>query len=1052
MRSYIRIYLRMSVARCAYMCAFSALFLILGIVLICIRTILYNAILDKMLVLQPDSSVHDLWKITPFPLSFKIYMFNWTNPEDVYNATTKPKLQQLGPYSFNETKEKVNVTWNSNNTVSFMHLKRWYFDPKKSNGSLYDAVVSLNPVAVTAAYTAKDWSYLFKKGIGIFLGSVSAKVHSVHSVGQVLYDGYEDPIMKMAQSLPMASIQLPIDKFGWFYGRNGSADYEGVFNMDTGVSGQLGELYSWRYMTKTPYYPNRCGHVEGSAGEFFPTELRKDSVIKFFSADMCRFVELEYEKEITINGIVGYKYAAGDRFLDNGTKVPENKCFCMGNCMPYGVLNVSSCRYGSPAFVSLPHFHKADPYYTSLLDGVESDRERHDMYMIFEPKTALPLQVAARLQLNLLLQPIPEIRNFDQIPREIYFPVLWFEQVVTIPDDMTLYVNVLVNFETILLGTGIFLIWLVIMINACCCYKVCTSKIFTRKVNIVPKEEIPLNRKHKYRHCLFVKPLTVVHFRLLFKLRWLFKCCYSSRFALHHHATLIHKARERKNYVTRSSVGGIMFRFLKMKRRRQQCGQLCLLLAGILLITLGLLIFIYLESIYEFILNDALKFTPTSEPFRQWRINDPPLDMDVYLFNWTNAKDVKKSDVKPRFEEVGPYRFKEVKEKVNISWHDNNTVSYKVRKFYYFDQANSPRNLSDMITIINPVPLTVAYQARKYNFFTKKLLSLSLSSMSTLSVTKTANEILFEGFEDPILNVLSRFPLLNVQDRFGIFYGQNGTTGREGVFSMYTANDENFGKLLTWNYRNTTNFYEGHCNEIKGSAMEFYPLNRKRDRLVLFSSELCKYAELDYAGDVIIKGVRGYKFTGDNIFDNGTLRQENSCFCIDECIPSGVLDVSRCRQDSPSFLSFPHFYAADPYYRDQIQGMKPDGSKHEFFIIIEPKSGIIMDIGAQMQLNMLLQPIFGITLYSNVQKTFVPIFYFSQHIELKDELAANLRLIQNLPEYENYTSLVFLSLGTILILWGICSICCCSIAKDKTNRRCEPKVILAEEVPLSEKK
>lgn len=86
---------------------------------------------------------------------------------------------------------------------------------------------------------------------------------------------------------------------------------------------------------------------------------------------------------------------------------------------------------------------------------------------------------------------------------------------------------------------------------------------------------------------------------------------------------------------------------------------------------------------------------------------------------------------------------------------------------------------------------------------------------------------------------------------------------------MSTKNDQNFGKIVTWNFKNHTDFYTGECNAVKGSAGEFYPINRKRDKLVLYSSELCKYAVLEYVKDVTIKGVHGYKFTAKNIFDNG---------------------------------------------------------------------------------------------------------------------------------------------------------------------------------------
>lgn len=86
---------------------------------------------------------------------------------------------------------------------------------------------------------------------------------------------------------------------------------------------------------------------------------------------------------------------------------------------------------------------------------------------------------------------------------------------------------------------------------------------------------------------------------------------------------------------------------------------------------------------------------------------------------------------------------------------------------------------------------------------------------------------------------------------------------------MSTRNDENFGKILTWNYKNRTNFYEGNCGNIRGSAGEFYPTDRTQTAIEIFSSELCKNAVLKFEEEVDIKGVKGYKYSARDLFDNG---------------------------------------------------------------------------------------------------------------------------------------------------------------------------------------
>lgn len=84
-------------------------------------------------------------------MSIDIYLFNWTNPEEFLDHSTKPILVQCGPYVFTEKPDKVNITWHpENSTVSYMKKSRFYFDETKSNGSLDDVITSLNVVPLVS--------------------------------------------------------------------------------------------------------------------------------------------------------------------------------------------------------------------------------------------------------------------------------------------------------------------------------------------------------------------------------------------------------------------------------------------------------------------------------------------------------------------------------------------------------------------------------------------------------------------------------------------------------------------------------------------------------------------------------------------------------------------------------------------------------------------------------------------------------------------------------------------------------------------------------------
>lgn len=76
-------------------------------------------------------------------------------------------------------------------------------------------------------------------------------------------------------------------------------------------------------------------------------------------------------------------------------------------------------------------------------------------------------------------------------------------------------------------------------------------------------------------------------------------------------------------------------------------------------------------------------------------------------------------------------------------------------------------------------------------------------------------------------------------------------------------------------------------------------------------------------------GVPSVVFLGkEDTFSNAT-----TCYCVTDtsCPATGVRDLSTCR-NAPIMMSWPHFFLADPSYRETIVGMNPDPEKHQFFM------------------------------------------------------------------------------------------------------------------------
>lgn len=60
-----------------------------------------------------------------------------------------------------------------------------------------------------------------------------------------------------------------------------------------------------------------CADLGGSIGEFYSQRKNKNP-IKMFIADTCKNYKLDFEEEVLVRGIPGYKYSARHSALDNG--------------------------------------------------------------------------------------------------------------------------------------------------------------------------------------------------------------------------------------------------------------------------------------------------------------------------------------------------------------------------------------------------------------------------------------------------------------------------------------------------------------------------------------------------------------------------------------------------------------------------------------------------------------------------------------------------------------------------------------------------------------
>ena len=237
------------------------------------------------------SSVYNQWESPDLPVLIKIYFFNITNADEVKTGK-KPLLKQLGPYSFRETIQRVDIQHHpQNGTVSYRRKHFWYFEPSHSAGFLEDNVTTVNFPLMAAIMNVKSMSTFAKYGLFYTINTFGVEPFVTHSVRELLFDGYDDILLSMASALDSNSNQ---SKFGWLFNRNGSSLADGVYNTFTGASDPklLGVIHSHNYQTRT-HFDGNCGQIRGSAEGFFP--LFSDigngppQELELYTRESCRY-------------------------------------------------------------------------------------------------------------------------------------------------------------------------------------------------------------------------------------------------------------------------------------------------------------------------------------------------------------------------------------------------------------------------------------------------------------------------------------------------------------------------------------------------------------------------------------------------------------------------------------------------------------------------------------------------------------------------------------------------------------------------------------------
>lgn len=413
----------------------TAIFL-LGLIVFASFPALFRFILDHDLPLRNGSTSFKQWRDIPFPLFVNIYIFNVTNPDDFLRNGSRPILQQLGPYSYRTIWTKDSIVWNSNNTVTFRENHLFLFNQEGSNGTENDTVTMINGPVVIASNIARKKPLWEKVLVSAVLKLLKEKLFIRRTVREFLFDGYSDILTQLARIID-PSIPDMKGKYRWFYGKNNTDD--GLFTAYTGTDdmSKFNVITRWNGKPALNFWKGEtCNMINGTNGEVNPPIQEKQKHLKFFRTDLCRSWTLTYDHDVKHHGLLAKRFITTKDVIANGTENPANECFTLEEELPSGAYDASTCIYGTPTVMSLPHFYLGDPSYLEAVEGLSPNKSQHDFFLDVEPTSGITIGLTARLQVNFHLRKIPHITIFEDLKVDsLVLPVLWQEIVAAVTED-----------------------------------------------------------------------------------------------------------------------------------------------------------------------------------------------------------------------------------------------------------------------------------------------------------------------------------------------------------------------------------------------------------------------------------------------------------------------------------------------------------------------------------------------------------------------------------------------------------------------------------------
>ena len=458
---------------------------------------------------------------------------------------------------------------------------------------------------------------------------------------------------------------------------------------------------------------------------------------------------------------------------------------------------------------------------------------------------------------------------------------------------------------------------------------------------------------------------------------------------------------------------------------KSECCQIssahCTSYVGAIFLAIGIIFAATYKPILNFGLTLVFQLKEGSLYFDQFIQPEPPIYLSIYIWDVQNYDDYTYNTrtnswtfPKPVMKEVGPFVYREIRIKENVTYTDSTTKTrLQARQTYFYESVYDPDlswtgldPMNHRVSVTNilavGLPSIVEHALRNRTEILKTagrlLVNDVLKTSEALPIIKdiTADDAIFH-YKDPVLIALHEICQHNqickeiefIQHILEVLPSEFGMLVQKILpllgWPYYEWNTgipdiENYAQIMRYKMVDRNEFNsellwwpEGtSCNLIKGTdGMSQQPFLRKEvDTAWIFSPDAYRSLYLNYTGISKTKnyGVKTYRYELDieTIFAGPNNNPENACYCYGNWFWDERNHGLDCNEMDggyipdaawfgvPLLLTFPHFTAGEKW-RNLARGEyfpNKTNPNYQTFMESEPISGASMKVASRLQQNL----------------------------------------------------------------------------------------------------